>query len=84
MGLEDHLCDFEAVTSMLLRAAASPVAKCQSSSMQAVEKPFFFFCFFVFNMLMTWAYLGKNQHHLLSETLCLIIKVIQFIRLFCD
>lgn len=48
MGLEDHLCDFEAVTSMLLRAAASPVAKCQSSSMQAVEKPFFFFLFLCF------------------------------------
>lgn len=75
--------DFEAVTSVLLRAAASPIAKCQSSSMQAVAKTIFF-CFFVFNMLMTWAYLGKKKHHLLSETLCLIIKVIQFIRLFCD
>lgn len=39
MGLEDHCGDFEAITSALLRAAASPGANRQSASMQAVAKP---------------------------------------------
>jgi len=43
MGLKDHLCDFEAVTSELLEAAASPIAKFQSSSTQVVAKLLFFF-----------------------------------------
>lgn len=47
MGLEDHRGDFEAITSALLRAAASPGANRQSASMQAVAKPLFLFLFFL-------------------------------------
>lgn len=67
MGLEDHVCAFEAITSAPLRAATSPIAKRQSASRRALEKTLicFFFSFHASDMDLSGrkpaAFLNRNS-----------------------